>query len=221
VNDTLIQCAPVGRYELAAHVKRHNPALYSDLVQTGLLQKRGGDLTADDEWLSANPAYLNQACCLPNEVAFLLPAHDGGNEESTEEPNASSRGRRNVAASALWFRLPQVNGKHPPKDAPWVCFRKQEQFALEHKYRQVARERSVVAKTSSTLQIVPTSTTASTHEVTATTTENHRTTSTPTTVRGPKTILRSSTVMIVTRASCCCRRRRNGQTPSLTMTACR
>jgi hypothetical protein len=60
------------RYELAAHVKRHkNLALYSDLVLAGILKERGGDITEDDEWLSAAPVYCET---LQDEVPFLLPS---------------------------------------------------------------------------------------------------------------------------------------------------
>lgn len=136
----------VSRYELAAHVKRHNPALYSDLVLTGLLKERGGDITEDDEWLSAAPVYRE---ALQDEVPFLLlPANnnsdgDGENDNDNNSDRQQQQQQPTVAVSALWFRLPQVNGKQPAKDAPWICFRKQEQHALELKYRKVAREKNV------------------------------------------------------------------------------
>jgi hypothetical protein len=123
----------VGRYELAAHVKRHNPALYFDLVSTGLLKERGGDITQDDEWLSASPCYLSD---MTEEVPFLLPRKAARNHQ--EQPGTSN-------VSALWCYLPQVNGKAPSKDAPWIFFRHREQHALEQKYRQVARHKIVVA----------------------------------------------------------------------------
>jgi hypothetical protein len=124
----------VGRYELAAHVKRHNPALYFDLVSTGLLKGRGGDITQDDEWLSASPCYLSD---MTEVVTFLLPREAACNHQ--EQPGT-------LKVSALWCYLPQVNGKAPSKDAPWVFFRQSEQHALEQKYRQVARYKSVVTE---------------------------------------------------------------------------
>jgi hypothetical protein len=54
------QPTELARYELAAHVKRHNPALYADLVLSGLLKERGGDITEDDKWLCAEPIYQRE-----------------------------------------------------------------------------------------------------------------------------------------------------------------
>jgi DDHD domain len=128
------QTTDVARYELAAHIQRHNPALYSDLVVTGLLKERGGELTEYDEWLSPNPVYRDHVW--PDVVPFFLPKDD-------DTDGSSVRNKRMEQVSALWFRLPQVNGKPPAKDAPWICFRNQEQHALEQKYRQVVRNRCV------------------------------------------------------------------------------
>jgi hypothetical protein len=110
----------VPRYELAAHIKRHNPQLYYDL--RGMLLERGGDAFADDEWLKMEPIYHHTA--VQDEKPFLLPRCK--NEECNE-----------MDICALWFRLPQVNGKPPPKDAPWICFRKSEHNALERRYCQI------------------------------------------------------------------------------------
>jgi DDHD domain len=132
------QTTDVARYELAAHIQRHNPALYSDLVLTGLLKERGGDLTEYDEWLSPNPVYRDHVW--PDVVPFFLPKDDDGEDVS------STRNKRGEKVSALWFRLPQVNGKPPAKDAPWICFRNQEQHALEQMYRTVVRNRRVTTR---------------------------------------------------------------------------
>lgn len=115
----------LARYELAAHVRRHNPPLYQDLVLTGVLQERGGDLTRDDEWLSTCPVYRNL------ETPFLLGGDRSGNEE-----HAVYDGK---IASPLWFRLPSVNGKKPGKDAPWIPFRQSENVSLEKRFLELVR----------------------------------------------------------------------------------
>lgn len=116
---------PVARYELAAHVRAHNRPLYHDLVITGLLHERGGELTEDDEWLSVRPRYRN------GEASnFLL------------EQDVDGDGRHHdgdCATFALWFRLPYQNGERPKRDTPWVCFNADERNLLEHKYRSVLK----------------------------------------------------------------------------------
>ena len=37
----------------------------------------------------------------------------------------------------LWFRLPCVNGKPPPRDTPWVCFTEIDQHDIEDRYQQL------------------------------------------------------------------------------------
>ena len=49
----------IARYELAAHIKFHNPSLYHDLVVTGLLLERGEEKTHDDTWLRSKPEYYD------------------------------------------------------------------------------------------------------------------------------------------------------------------
>lgn len=49
----------IARYELAAHIKFHNPSLYHDLVVTGLLLERGGEKTCNDTWLRSRPEYYD------------------------------------------------------------------------------------------------------------------------------------------------------------------
>eukprot|EP00934_Nitzschia_sp_Nitz4_P003032 Nitzschia sp. Nitz4//scaffold146_size56529//31852//35685//NITZ4_006578-RA/size56529-processed-gene-0.62-mRNA-1//-1//CDS//3329536641//3022//frame0 len=102
----------VARYELAAHIRIHNRPLYHDLVLTGLLRERGGDLTADDEWLSPCPTYREES-----ETPFLLG--DQGDP----------------ALFALWFRLPNENGKRPRQDTPWVMMDELERRKLEQFFR--------------------------------------------------------------------------------------
>lgn len=106
----------VARYELAAHIRAHNRPLYHDLVLTGLLRDRGGDLTKEDEWLSSCPSYRD------SESPFLL------DEEGSSE------------VFALWFRLPYRNGKRPRKDTPWVIFDEFERNKLERHYRKMLRK---------------------------------------------------------------------------------
>jgi hypothetical protein len=103
----------ISRYELAAHIRAHNRHLYHDLVVTGVLRERGGELTQDDEWLSLEPSYRSL------ESPFLLDSSDQD------------------VVLPLWFRLPYQNGKRPSKDVPWVCFSGRERRKLEEKYLSV------------------------------------------------------------------------------------
>jgi hypothetical protein len=139
------QSTDVARYELAAHIKRHNPTLYSDLVVTGLLKERGGDITEYDEWLSPNPIYRDQVWT--DVIPFLLPKHEHSKDTPPDTSSKKKKTRGDLClqqeVSALWFRWPQVNGKPPAKDAPWMCFRKSEQRTLERKYRQVVQDHDV------------------------------------------------------------------------------
>lgn len=107
---------PVARYELAAHIRAHNRPLYHDLVLTGLLRDRGGELTKQDEWLSSHPGYRKL------ETPFLI----------------DEKGLNDVFA--LWFRLPYRNGKRPKKDTPWVMFDEAERLKLECHYRDILRK---------------------------------------------------------------------------------
>jgi DDHD domain len=115
----------LGRYELVAHIRLHNPSLYQDLVLTGVLQRRGGALAADDEWLSTCPVYRNLA------APFLL-------EPSSPSPEGEhDDGQREFP---LWFRLPNVNGKRPPKDAPWIPLRRSDARNLEERFVHLVNE---------------------------------------------------------------------------------
>ncbi|GAX11885.1 hypothetical protein FisN_20Lh056 [Fistulifera solaris] len=116
---------PVARYELAAHIRFHNRPLYDDLVLTGVLKQRGSSLTEDDEWLCPYPNYRAL------EDPFLVGSGDTYDlDEVTGGPEISP----------LWFRLPYINGRHPGKDAAWICCRNQEQKDLEQRYREIVRE---------------------------------------------------------------------------------
>jgi hypothetical protein len=130
---------PVARYELAAHVRAHNRPLYHDLVITGLLQERGGELTEDDEWLSIRPRYRNR-----ETSNFLLEEDIDGDSRHHIDDGATF---------ALWFRLPYQNGERPKRDTPWVCFDRTERDSLERKYRSVLkikREQDTTSKDSDT-----------------------------------------------------------------------
>jgi hypothetical protein len=113
---------PVARYELAAHIRRHNRPLYNDLVTTCVLKERGGELTKDDEWLSPYPEYRAK------QNPFLLGT--SGQEQDEHEPQQAD-------IVALWFRLPYLNGKRPARDVPWVGFRRKEQKDLERRYGEI------------------------------------------------------------------------------------
>lgn len=109
----------VARYELAAHIRTHNPHLYHDLVLTGLLRERGGQLTINDEWLSSSPKYRKSEC------SFLLrPSDDHQDEKNSDKPQS-------VEVIPLWFRLPNHNGQKPRKDTPWKIFNQKEGNLLE------------------------------------------------------------------------------------------
>lgn len=144
----------VARYELAAHIRAHNRPLYHDLVVTGLLRERGATLTVDDEWLSATPSYYpasldppyllsigtTKSAATPAQAATTTAAaaYEPSHISST---NMSPLSADDAAVSALWFRLPNVNGKRPSRDAPWLCFTRQEQKALETRYIHLVETR--------------------------------------------------------------------------------
>lgn len=111
----------IARYEFMSNVRACNRSLYRDLVETGLLKERGGDLTKDDEWLSERPYYRSHS-----QDIFLIDHEESGNADE--------------APSALWFRLPFENGKRPKKDVPWVLFSEKEGRLLEEKYRCILED---------------------------------------------------------------------------------
>ena len=111
----------IARYEFMSNVRACNRSLYRDLVETGLLKERGGDLTKDDEWLSEKPKYRSSS-----RDVFLMDHEESDNAEE--------------APCALWFRLPFENGKRPKKDVPWVVFTEKEGRLLEEKYRSILED---------------------------------------------------------------------------------
>mmetsp|Transcript_40386 Transcript_40386/g.47253 ORF Transcript_40386/g.47253 Transcript_40386/m.47253 type:complete len:1103 (+) Transcript_40386:217-3525(+) len=95
----------VSRFELISHIKFHNGALHSHLVDSGLLYQRGGDLLKDDFWL------LDQC---PHETALKYASL--------------------IELDALWFYLPYQNGKKPPRESPWILFTERDRRQLDEKY---------------------------------------------------------------------------------------
>jgi DDHD domain len=153
--------AAMARYELAAHVRDHNPILYFDLVVSGVLQRRGGALLDQDEWLSTCPAYRAL------ETPFLLQSDTELNSLRRDESQMSLSSSAEVTLStgvqktrspvdtsgansgvthheldmvALWFRLPNINGVPPSRDSPWIPFRASEQRSLESRYRAILED---------------------------------------------------------------------------------
>lgn len=122
----------VARYELAAHIRAHNQLLYHDLVMTGLLRERGGDITAGDEWLSSCPSYHDL------EVPFLLGDNSKGNNNKR---NNNKTNNTSHEVFPLWFRLPYHNGERPGKDTPWIRFEKNERIKIENYYRSILEKR--------------------------------------------------------------------------------
>lgn len=118
----------VARYELAAHVRTHNRQIYHDLVLTGLLRERGGQLTGDDEWLSSSPKYRALEC------SFLLQQSD--NDKKSLDKALSAE------VVPLWFRLPNHNGQRPRKDTPWRQFNRKEGTLLEEFYHSSLKNRT-------------------------------------------------------------------------------
>jgi hypothetical protein len=116
----------VARYELAAHIRAHNRPLYHDLVLTGLLRERGGELTSEDEWLSSFPSYRE------SQSPFLLEDEEGvSDRDDSTAPHAFP----------LWFRLPYHNGKRPNKATPWEQFESADRLRIERFYRSELRKR--------------------------------------------------------------------------------
>ena len=120
----------VARYELAAEIKRHNPTLYNDLIRSGLLLQRGGTMLKEDEWLKPCPVYRYLEC-----HNFLIPEESLEDLSSSPSPPSSLDSTKVIMP--LWFRLPSINGKPPPKDTPWVCFSESDQHTIEQWYRQI------------------------------------------------------------------------------------
>ena len=117
------------RYEFAADIKRHNPILYQDLIRSGLLLQRSGILFQDDEWLKPCPVYRYLEC-----NNFLIPEEE---QDTVDSVNLEGSTDPSSQIMPLWFHLPNVNGKPPPSDTPWVCFAESDQHSLEDRYRKL------------------------------------------------------------------------------------
>jgi hypothetical protein len=84
-------------------------------------------LTADDEWLSTRPVYRNLV------PPFLLEPSASTSPEGARHDD----GQREFP---LWFRLPNVNGKRPPKDAPWIPLRRSDARNLEERFLHLVHQ---------------------------------------------------------------------------------
>lgn len=111
----------ISRYELAAHIKYQNMTLYHDLIETGLLHQRGGDITKDDVWLLSNPVYR-----MTEDRELLIPTSMVHGNSDRVQP--------------LWFYLHHQNGKKPGRDTPWKFFNERERRLLELKYEKLCSE---------------------------------------------------------------------------------
>jgi len=131
----------IARYELAAHIRAHNLYLYTDLVRTGLLLERGGNLTQNDTWLSDTPAYQLM------ESPFLLDTDNTTTTTTTTHASQHTKGVTTIVVP-LWFRHIYRNGKKPGNDVPWVRFNEVDRQALEDGY--TASLRRVVGDTMET-----------------------------------------------------------------------
>lgn len=118
----------VARYELAAHIRAHNRQLYHDLVLTGVLRERGGDLTKEDEWLSSCPSYRDLEC------PFLIGPQQHRGDDNEQEYHGAVH---NDDPMALWFVRPNQNGQKPGRDVPWNLFSSAEREKLERRYHTV------------------------------------------------------------------------------------
>jgi hypothetical protein len=147
----------VARYELAAHIRAHNRPLYNDLVLTGLLRHRGGELTTNDEWLASCPSYRSLGeqpfllyGVLEHEIVFFAEREETNDSiGGISADHASGKGSidggvanhgGNDAVFPLYFRLPYENGKRPPRDAPWVRFNGHERKKLEAHYCSILKK---------------------------------------------------------------------------------
>lgn len=117
---------PLARYELAVHVKKLNHFLYQDLVCTGVLLTRGGELTKHDTWLAQKPLY---ASCVDANLISSISGH--GHEFENGVPND---------AVPLWFYLPSRAGN----DVAWERFSENERRLLEETYCKREQEAEAI-----------------------------------------------------------------------------
>jgi hypothetical protein len=142
----------IARYELAAHIKFHNQSLYHDLVVTGLLLDRGGDMTQHDTWLRSNPDYR---LCVENDEDenLLLLAHTRAHKKRRSKRDKKRNHLKKCVVKPLWFYHPSQNGKKPRKDTPWVCFSNEiEQRRIEDGFISFLDKSSLILRTQSEQQ---------------------------------------------------------------------
>jgi hypothetical protein len=110
---------PVGRYELAAHIKRQNPVLYDDLISSGLLKNRGGENTSGDVWLDSIPIYRS----VHPAPLFI--------------PNDATAPQKNNCIGPLWFYNSYHVGDKLIKEPFWTCFHDRDRINLERRFQSL------------------------------------------------------------------------------------
>mmetsp|Transcript_5607 Transcript_5607/g.8885 ORF Transcript_5607/g.8885 Transcript_5607/m.8885 type:complete len:1212 (-) Transcript_5607:383-4018(-) len=139
----------LARYELAAHIRAHNPLLYQDLFVSGLLQQRQTSCVVAvglqkqcyysvEEWLSTQ-LYSNDNDDMEEEENDDLDApyllfHNRSSDTKSIRPTHN----RKTRVVPLYFRLPYINGERPKNDAPWQRVNELDRRALEQKYQEMA-----------------------------------------------------------------------------------
>ena len=148
----------VARYEFINNVRAFNRPLYDDLVGTGLLKKRGGNSTKNDEWLSLRPKYRRH--CRNANLFLLDDNYDDDEDCEKEEQKTENNVNGGITPFALWFRLPCENGQRPKRDVPWIAFNKKDGTLLEEKYRSIIQQRLNATVVTSSTTTTSTSTTS-------------------------------------------------------------
>ena len=146
----------VARYEFINNVRAFNRPLYDDLIGTGLLKKRGGNSTKNDEWLSLRPKYRRNC----NNTNLFLLGDNCSDDDCEEEEEKEKENKVNGCTTpfAIWFRLPCENGQRPKRDVPWIAFSKKDGKLLEEKYRSIIQRRTNATAVTSNTATAPTST---------------------------------------------------------------
>jgi hypothetical protein len=102
----------VARYELVCHIRYQNQILYQDLICSGLLYERGGEITKNDVWIKNGSSF--------GDVSDVLLMDGSGTVVK----------RLHDVNPIWWYRPSSGNEKHG-KDTPWICFDKNDQISLE------------------------------------------------------------------------------------------
>jgi hypothetical protein len=101
----------VARYELVCHIRYQNKILYQDLICSGLLYNRGGDLIKDDIWIKHESSFADDS-----DVLLM----DGTGTEVKDLHDVNP---------IWWYTSSSHN-----KDVPWVCFDERDQIILEQAF---------------------------------------------------------------------------------------